>query len=231
LEFHCKVNWHENQTFLKVAFPINVRSMNATYEMQFGNVERPTHFNTTFDLARYEVPLHKWFDLSEHGFGCAILSESKYGGSTLGNTMRLSLLRAPQSPDPTCDRGQHSFAWALMPHSGGWRNAGVVAEAFRFNFPLRQLGNAPAESFASVDDPNLVIDSIKRAEDSDAVILRLYECHGARGSARLNLAGRFSTATSCNILEEPNGPSQPIAAGQPLHIAYGPYQIISLKIE
>jgi alpha-mannosidase len=231
LEFHCKVNWHEDQTFLKVAFPINVRSMNATYEMQFGNVERPTHFNTSFDLARYEVPLHKWFDLSEHGFGCAILGESKYGGSTLGNTMRLSLLRAPQSPDPTCDRGQHYFAWALMPHSSGWRDAGVVAEAFRFNFPLRQLGNAPTESFASVDDPNLVVDSIKRAEDSDAVILRLYECHGARGSARLNLAGRFSMATLCNILEEPNGPSQPIVAGQPLHIAYGPYQIISLKIE
>ena len=118
-----------------------------------------------------------------------------------------------------------------MPHSGGWRDAGVVAEAFRFNFPLRQLGNAPAESFASVDDPNLVIDSIKRAEDSDAVILRLYECHGAQGNARLNLAGRFSTATLCNILEEPNGPSQPLIAGQPLHISYGPYQIISLKIE
>jgi alpha-mannosidase len=235
LEFHCKITWQENQKFLKVAFPINVRSMDATYEMQFGNVQRPTHFNTIFDLAKFEVPLHKWFDFSEHGFGCAILSECKYGGSTFGNTMRLSLLRAPQSPDPTCDRAEHQFAWALLPHANGWREAGVVGEALRFNFPLRTVGHAPlghpaAESYASVDDPNLVIDSIKRAEDSDAVILRLYECHGARGSAKLHLAERFSSATPCNILEEPIGAAQNLIQGQPLRLTYEPYRIISLKL-
>ncbi len=231
LEFHCKANWQENQKFLKVACPVNVRSMNATYEMQFGNVERPTHFNTSFDLARFEVPLHKWFDLSEHGFGCAILSESKYGGSTLGNVMRLSLLRAPQSPDPTCDRGEHHFAWALMPHSNNWRDAGVVAEALRFNFPMRLVAHAPAASFATVSDPNLVIDSIKRAEDSDALVLRLYECHGARGKADLHLTAHFSSATPCNILEEPIAAPQSIVPGQPLGIMYEPYKIISLKFE
>jgi alpha-mannosidase len=230
LEFHCEVDWREDQKFLKVAFPINVRCMEATYEMQFGNVRRPTHFNTSYDLARFEVPLHKWFDLSEHGFGCAILSESKYGGSTLGNTMRLSLLRSPQSPDPTCDRGRHHFSWALMPYSHGWRDAGVVAEAYRFNFPLRSVANAPAESFATIDDPNLVIDSIKRAEDSDAVILRMYECHGARGNAKLQVAGRFSSATLSNILEKPIGPSEVITAGQPIQIPYSPYKIITLKL-
>lgn len=231
LEFHCEVDWKEDQTFLKVAYPITVRSMNATYEMQFGNTERPTHYNTSFDLARYEVPLHRWFDLSEHGFGCAILSESKYGGSTYGNTMRLSLLRAPQSPDPTCDRGQHQFAWALMPHADGWRAAGVVAEAIRFNSPLRAIATASTESFASCDDANLVIDTIKRAEDSDDMIIRLYECHGARGTARLTFNARFTKATPCNVLEEQTGPSASLDSSRTTQIAYEPYKIISLRLD
>src|SRR5437868_12948600 len=99
-EVHCDCHWHESHQVLKVAFPVNVRAMNATYEMQFGCVERPTHFNTRFDLARYEVPGHRWADLSEHGFGVALLSESKYGYSTFANTLRMSLLRAPKHPDP-----------------------------------------------------------------------------------------------------------------------------------
>ncbi len=97
LEFHCDCDWREEHRMLKVAFPVTVRAMNATYEMQFGCVERPTHFNTSYDLARYEVPGHKWSDLSEHGFGVALLSESKYGFSTFGNTLRMSLLRAEAS--------------------------------------------------------------------------------------------------------------------------------------
>lgn len=229
LEFHTNVEWQEHLTFLKVAFPINARSMNATYEMQFGNVERPTHYNNPYDLAKYEVPLHRWFDLSEFGFGAAILTESKYGGSTFGNTMRLSLLRSPQAPDPTCDRGSHSFSYAILPHAGGWREGGVVAEAMRFNNPLRSVTTTPAGSFAIVDSPNLIIDTIKRAEDSDATIVRLYECHGARGTAKLTLNRSFAAATPVNVLEEPLGDA--IATnGSTIAINYEPYKIISLKL-
>ncbi|HVM98449.1 MAG TPA: glycoside hydrolase family 38 C-terminal domain-containing protein, partial [Candidatus Acidoferrales bacterium] len=113
LEFRCTVDWRESHSLLKVAFPVNVRAMNATYDMQFGCVERPTHYNTSYDLARYEVPGHKWADLSEHGFGVALLSESKYGFSTFGNTMRISLLRAPKMPDPHADMGAHQFEFAI----------------------------------------------------------------------------------------------------------------------
>ena len=229
LEFRCDVNWHEDQTMLKVAFPVNARSMNATYEMQFGHAERPTHYNTPYDLARYEVPLHKWFDLSEHGFGVAVLSESKYGGSTFGNTMRLSLLRSPSMPDPDCDRGRHTFAFALMPHAGNWRDAGVVAESVAFNVPLRRVANAPATSFVSVDDPNLVLDTVKRSEDGDALVLRLYECHGARGTARVKFSGRFTNATLCNVLEEPLGDAH-VPAGGTVELRYTPHQIISVKL-
>ena len=228
LEFICEVDWQENQSLLKVAFPVNVRSMNATYEMQFGCAERPTHYNTSFDLARYEVPYHKWFDLSEHGFGCAILSESKYGGSTFGNTMRMSLLRAPMNPDPTCDRGHHTFAFALFPHSGGWREARVVAEAFAFNSPLRPVGNAPVASFVSTDDPNVAIDTIKRAEDDDSLIIRLYECHAPRGVAMVYVPSHFSQARFCNALEEPLSEAT-IDLGI-LTIPYGPHQIITVAL-
>ncbi|MDA0578769.1 MAG: glycosyl hydrolase-related protein, partial [Verrucomicrobia bacterium] len=229
LEFHCEADWHESHRMLKVAFPIRALAQNATYEMQFGHVERPTHYNTPYDLARYEVPMHRWFDFGEHGFGVAILNDCKYGGSTFDNTMRLSLLRAPKAPDPDCDMGQHHFAFAVMPHAGNWRDAGVVAEAYRFNNPLRFLA-APGltATFASVDNPNLILETIKRAEDSDAVILRFYEAHGARGEATVTLSRDFKTATRCNILED-DGDPLPLA-GRTLRVTYSPHELISVKL-
>ena len=185
MEFHCEAEWREANKFLKVCFPVNVRAMNATYEMQFGTVERPTHFNTAADLARYEVPGHKWADLSEHGFGVALLTESKYGFSTLGNEMTSAC--PPQYPDPQADIGKHQFAYAIYPHAGdcaaeAWLRRDSVSMC-RFSC----AGAVDPMSFASVDDPNLVLDTIKKAEDSEAIVLRFYECHGARGRARVKL--------------------------------------------
>jgi len=234
LEFHCQVDWHEDNRMLKVAFPVNVRSMDATYEMQFGNAERPTHFNTSYDLAKYEVPGHRWSDLSEHGFGVALLSESKYGFSTYGNVMRMSLLRSPKRPDPEADMGQHQFAYALMPHAGNWRSGGVVEGATRFNTPLRVLPNEMMSNFISFarveEDFNLLIDTIKKAEDSDALILRLYECHGARGAARVRLALPITRATWCNLLEEEQEPAIVDDEGAVV-VPYTPYKILTLKVE
>ncbi len=229
LEFHCDVDWQEDHKFLKVAFPVNVRSMIATYEMQFGNVERPTHYNTMHDLARFEVPFHKWADLSEHGFGVAILSESKYGFATFDNVMRMSLLRSSKNPDQVADMGRQQFSYAIMPHTGGWREAGVVAEAAKFNSPILFVpGHAKPRSFASLDDSNLVIDTIKRAEDGNGIIVRLYECHGARGIARLNVDLPFKSATFCNILEQPTHKAK-ITAGA-VEIPYAPYKILTIRL-
>jgi alpha-mannosidase len=147
--------------------------------------------------------------------------------------MWLSLLRAPKSPDPKADIGLHSFAYAVVPHQGRWQEGDVVAEAFKFNFPLVWASNdgwtdGESWSFASVDDANLVLDTIKRAEDSDALIIRLYECHGSRGLARLNLGTTFKSAKLSNILE---------AEGEPLNIVdgvvqvpYSPFQIITVAL-
>jgi alpha-mannosidase len=202
LEFHTTVDWHEEHKLLKVCFPLRLRATSATYEMPFAYAERPTHYSTSFDRARYEVPGHRWADLSEHGFGAALLTDSKYGYSCFGNELRISLLRSPKSPDPEADMGAHELAYALLPHAGGWRESGVVAEGMRFNAPLRWTAWSGDGSFASVDDPNLVLDTIKRGETSDAIVLRLYEAHGGRGTARVRVAAPFEHARTANALEE-----------------------------
>ena len=228
LEFHCEADWRESNTMLKVLFPVAVHAPNATYQMQFGHAERPTHYSTSHDLARYEVPGHRFADLSEHGFGVALLTDCKYGYSTYGNEMRISLLRSPQMPDPNADVGRHEFAYAVMPHAGGWREAGVVAEAARFESPVRWAPAAKERSFFAVDDPNLVLDTVKRAEDSDALVLRLYECHGARGTARLRVGVPFTAARLCNLLEDA-GAELPVSDGE-IELAYRPHEIISVLV-
>jgi alpha-mannosidase len=228
LEFHTTVDWRERHTMLKVCFPLAVRAPTATYEMPFGYAERPTHFSTSFDRARYEVPGHRFADLSEHGFGAAVLTDSKYGYSCHGNELRISLLRSPTSPDPEADQGEHEFAYALMPHAGGWREAGVLAEAHRFNAPLRLVEAAPAESLASVDDPNLVLDTVKRAEDSEAIVLRIYEAHGARGTARLRLGFPVTAARLANGLEEDGDPLE-LDDGE-IVLRYRPHELLTVKL-
>lgn len=231
LEIHTRADWRESHRLLKVCFPLAVRAPNATYEMQFGYTERPTHYSTSFDRARYEVPGHRFADLSEHGFGAALLTDCKYGYSCYGNELRISLLRSPKSPDPEADMGEHELAYAVYPHVGGWREAGVVAEAARFNHPLRWgpcVAATQRRSYASVDDPNLVLDTIKRAEDSGALVLRLYEAHGARGVARVRLGLPFSSARLGNALEDEGEPLE--VDGDEIVVPYRPHQIATVIV-
>jgi alpha-mannosidase len=232
LEFHCEVEWQERHKLLKVLFPVAVRANHATYETQFGAIERPTHFNTPEDKALFEVPGQKWADLSEHGYGVALLSDCKYGYSIHNCEMRLSLLRSPTSPDPHADKGRHEFAYALMPHQGQWQEGQVVAEAFKFNVPIVWMEgtNLPAQTiaFANISDPNIVLNTIKKAEDSEAIIVRLYECHGARGTAKLKFGFLFTTARLTDILEN-RGSLLTIEDGV-VHVPYRPFEIISLSL-
>jgi alpha-mannosidase len=224
LEFHTTVDWNESHTLLKVCFPLAVRSPNATYEMPFGYAERPTHYSSSFDRARYEVPGHRWADLSEHGFGAAVLTDSKYGYSCFGGDLRVSLLRAPKSPDPEADIGRHEFAYALFPHAGGWRDGGVVREGMLFNAPLRRTRGGWEGSFATVEG-GLVLDTVKRAEDSDALVLRMYEPHGARGVAHVRLGVPFVSARRASLLEEPGDPVDLDTLG------FRPHEVITVIVE
>ena len=135
LDFDTVIDWRERHILLKVAFPVDILAPQATYDIQWGNVQRPTHRNTSWDWARFETCAHKWVDLSEGGYGVSLLNDCKYGHDIRDNIMRLSLLRAPTSPDPEADQGQHYFTYSLLPHAGGWE-AGTAAEAYRLNDPV-----------------------------------------------------------------------------------------------
>jgi alpha-mannosidase len=229
LEFRTTVDWAERHRLLKVLFPTLVRADSATYEMQFGVQRRPTHFNTPADLARFEVPGHRFVDLSEHRFGVALLTDSTYGYSTHGNEMRLSLLRGPTDPDPEADLGMHELGYAILPHRGGWQEAGVVAEARRFNCPITWADRGRASTaFAEVDDGNLVLDTIKRAEDDDDLVLRLYEAHGGRGVAGVRVAVPFARPRIANALEEPGDALA--VEGDRILVPYRPFQLLTLRL-
>jgi alpha-mannosidase len=229
LEFRCRARWDESHRLLKVAFPLAVHAQTASYEIQFGAVERPTHFSTPADLARYEVCGHRFADLSEHGFGVSVLSDCKYGWSCHGSVLRLSLLRAPKSPDPEADMGEHAFAYAVVPHRAGWREAGIVQEARDFDVPpLAARAGGAAGSWLAVDGPGLVLDTVKLAEDSDDLVLRLYEALGGRGTARVAVGLPFSGARRCTLLEDPG---EPLAVEDgAIVVPYRPWEIVSLLV-
>jgi len=231
LDFACEVDWHEKQKFLKVEFPLNILSSFATYEIQFGHVQRPTHFNTMQDLARFEVPAHKWADLSEADFGVALLNDCKYGYAAHGNILRLSLLRAPVYPDAQADQGKQQFRFALLPHVGGPQSAGVTEQAYAFNVPLlveKSSGPDFSQSFFALDKVALVIDTLKKAEDSEALILRLYEARGTRGRARLSSSLAVKSARVVNLLEDELATLDWQAGG--VDFDYKPFEIISLRL-
>lgn len=230
LRFECEVDWHEDHKLLKVAFPVAVKSSRATYEIQFGHVERTTHTNTSWDQARFEVCAHRWADLGEAGYGVALLNDCKYGYDIRGSVMRLSLLRAPSHPDPTADRGSHQFTYALMPHPGDFREAGVIDAAEDLNAPLRiARGNSAECSLVEVDTPQVIVEAIKRAEDSDATIVRLYEAWGGRCKARLRTSLPASRAFVCDLLERERG--EVAVRDGVIELELTPFKIVTLKLE
>jgi alpha-mannosidase len=232
LRFETEVDWHEKHRFLKVAFPVAIRSPRATYEIQFGHVERSTHTNTSWDQAQFEVCAHRWADLGEAGYGVALMNDCKYGYDIRGSVMRLSLLRAPTHPDPTADQGRHRFTYALMPHPGDFRQAGVIAAAEDLNHPLRTMRGSLAEgerrSLVEVDSPEVIVEAVKRAEDSDAVIVRLYEAWGGRCRTRLSTSLAVSRAYLCDLLERERE-EVPVRGGQ-IELELTPFKILTLKL-
>jgi alpha-mannosidase len=232
LAFDTTIDWRERRTLLKAVFPIACQAPRATYETLFGAVERPTHANTDADAAQYEVPGHSWADLSEPGFGVSLLSNARYGFSTFGHVMSLSLQRGTMSPDRMADIGVHRFAYALYPHAGDWRDAGTVAQAARFNRPLLWMDGAPADvlaqPLASATPANVVIDTIKPAEDGDGWIARLYESHGAATRARLSFGVPVARIGMSNTLEDDLG-ALAIEQGA-CALTLRPFQIATLRL-
>jgi alpha-mannosidase len=207
IDFDTHVDWRQSQVLLKVAFPVRVRSTRATFEIQFGSVERPTHWNTSWDWARFETVAHRWADLSEGGYGVSLLNDCKYGHDVKDDVMRLTLIKSAVAPDPRADRGEHRFTYALFPHAGDWYTGETVGHGYRLNNPLAALvvpgGARPARfAFVTSTAPNVLVETVKAAESGDGVVVRVYECGNRRGPAALRFCRPLAGAAEVNLLEE-----------------------------
>lgn len=247
IDFETEVDWHERHRLLKVAFPVAVRATHATYEIQFGCVERATHANTSWDRARFEVCAHRWADLSEPGYGVALLNDSKYGYHIWDHVMELSLLRSPTAPDPEADQGSHRFTYSLLPHSGDLVAGRVVEAGLDLNVPLvvtavssgRAQGTshgkrAETGSFSSVrfDRPGVVLSALKRGEEGDGLVLRFYEAHGSRGPVGVDLGFPVAHANRADLLEREGAgvAVQATDGGAHLELDLRPFEIVTLKL-
>ncbi|MEO0474493.1 MAG: glycoside hydrolase family 38 C-terminal domain-containing protein [Planctomycetota bacterium] len=232
LSFDNEVDWQETNTLLKAEFSPDVLSEYATYECQFGSVARPTHCNTQADTARYECPGQRWVDLSDAGSGLSLITDCKYGYAVRDNLMSISLLRSSTYPDPEQDKGTHHFRYAVYPHAGGWREARTYAWAKRFAHPLRWVPSSqPPEQttpWVRCENDQVVIDTIKPAEDGKDVVIRLYEAVGARCNTALVVDKTIKHAYLSNTLEDKV--SQVPFEPHRLEIQLRPYQLLTLRL-
>jgi alpha-mannosidase len=233
IRFATTVDWRERHKLLKVAFPVTVESREATYEVQFGYVRRPTHEDDPKARAMFEVCAQRWADLGDGEYGVALLNDCKHGYDIHGSVMRLSLLRAPTHPDPQADQGRHEFKYALMPHPGDFREAGVIEAAEDLNSPLHTVAcGLPAgtsRSLVEIDTREVIVEAIKRAEDSDAVVVRLYEAWGRSCRARVTTTLPAGRAVLCDLLERERS-VVPVREGL-LELDFRPFQVLTLKLE
>ena len=198
--FDTEADWQESQKMLRTAFYTNIETDEVTCDIQYGNIRRPAHRNTSWDMAKCEICAHKYADLSDGGYGAALLNDSKYGYCVENGMLDLNLLRSPNYPGEAADRGRHSFRYALYPHPGDVLHSDVLRKSYEFNQELRIGGRI--EQLMTVDNPRIIIESVKKAEDSEAVIVRLYESAGIAGEAALTVRRPVKEAYLVNLMEE-----------------------------
>ncbi|WP_313560452.1 glycoside hydrolase family 38 C-terminal domain-containing protein [Ruminiclostridium cellobioparum] len=235
IDFVNEIDWKEKQILLKAGFPVDVRTDKATYDIQFGSVERPTNWNTSWDIGRFEVCAHKWADLSEDGYGVSLLNDCKYGYDIKDGVMRLSLLKSPIWPNPDADRELHRFVYSLYPHSGDWKDANTMHMAYRLNCPMHAVqegaheGTLPSHmSTVSVNRKNIIIDTVKKSENGQELIVRLYECHNRRTAASLSFFKKIGYACETDLEEKEIGVIE--TGDNTLSFEIYPHEIKTFKI-
>lgn len=209
IDLNYEIDWNERQILLRTLFPVDVHSTEATYEIQYGNVKRPTHKNTSWDFAKFETCHHKWLDLSEDDYGVSMLNDCKYGCDVHDSTIGISLLKSAIYPNPEADKEHHEFTLSFFPHQGSWKASHTVDQAYALNNPVfatikaNEGGVLPSEfSLVSCPCDNIVIEAVKQAEDSDDIIIRLYECFNRRTKATLKFGLPVASVTECDLLEK-----------------------------
>lgn len=205
LDIRTTVKWQEDEAFLRAYFPLDIQSTTATYDIQYANITRDTHSNTSWDKAKYEEPHHSWVDVSDRNYGVAVLNDSKYGVHVDTSTVSLSLLRAPEWPDENADRGQHEFTYSIKPHEGDLASSDVIESAAELNMSstTHAVGEPVHYQPLSIDSESVIIDTVKTAEDmDDTIVIRAYESLGQRCEATINLDLPVGTVYESNIIED-----------------------------
>ena len=235
IDINMKADWWEDHVLLKVAFPVNVNNEMATYEIPFAFVQRPTGRKTPWEQARFEVSAIRWADLSDGEYGVSLLNESKYGYDIKDNVLRLTLLRSPLWPDPLADRGKHQFSYALYPHKGDWKDADTVQKGYEFNYPLicflvdSHDGELPSSSsFLKASPSNIILATVKKAEDRDNLIIRLYEAEGKETEGIVELFRQAKEIYELNLME--NRLRTVPFKGKEIPLRFGKSEIMTLEI-
>lgn len=232
IDFSTWVDWKEHQHLLKVHFPVNIHSDEATFEVQFGNLKRKIHGNTSWDEARFESCGQKWMDISEGHYGVSLLNDCKYGYSAKDSNIALTLIKSGIEPNKTADQEEHVFTYALYPHKEMWSAAGTVQEAYKLNQPAYatkgELKNT-GKSFISTDKDNIIIETVKPAENGDGIIVRLYDCENSLTKATLTFAeGMLESVEECNLMEEKEADIE--ACGNSFTVSVKPYEIKTYRV-
>jgi len=232
VEIWTRIRWRGRRQFLRALFPLEIRTHETWAETAFGAVARSSHRNTPWDQARFEMPMHRWADLSEPDYGVSLISVGKYGYNVDGSVLGLSLLRSPIYPDPYADEGEHEFVYAIYPHQGTWRS-GTVRAARYLHSSLRftKLGDSSIQpSLLRLHGDPVELAALKKAEDSNDVIFRLYEPHGCRANTTIETVGRLRSAALVNVLEN-SAESLAVEKEHRVNLSFRPFQVISLKLE
>jgi len=231
IDFETFVDWHEHQHLLKVHFPVEIHSDEATFEVQFGNVTRKTHRNTSWDTARFESCGHRWIDLSEGNYGVSLLNDCKYGHSIHDGNMALTLIKSGIEPNPTTDQEAHYFTYSMYPHDGNWQTAATAREAASLNQPVYTVKGGAAGtrcSLLTIDSDNIMAETVKLAESSGEMIIRMYEYQNQRGKAEVRLENKISFVEECDLMENPVAA---LPCGEyAFTFEYGPYEIKTFKV-
>lgn len=232
IDFDTFVDWKEHQHLLKVHFPVAVHTDEASFDIQFGNLTRKVHTNTSWDKARFESCGQKWIDLSEGHYGVSLLNDCKYGHSVKDSNIGLTLIKSGIEPNPVTDQEEHFFTYALYPHAEGWRQADTVGEAYRLNQPACVVqGGTPGTEYSivGVNRENVILETVKRAEDGDGIILRMYESENALTRAELTVNRPFSRAYLCNLLEEIQ--EEVPTDGNKVAVTCKPYEVVTVRLK
>lgn len=236
IDFETWVEWKETHKMLKTRFYTNIVSRHATYDIPFGTIERSCYANNSYEEARFEVSAHTWMDMSQGDYGVSLLNDCKYGHQAKEGMIGLTLLRSPKDPDPQSDMGEHVFTYSLYPHRGDWRRGETHREALELNDPVDVLaaggagsGELPAvHSFLSLEAPGVTLEAVKKAADSDDLIVRLVERHGGRTEGALRFNRPLRKVSECDLMERNLQPSD--FSGRELHFVVNPYEIKTFRI-